>query len=65
MTAIEQGEVESAGPEDALSGRCGATAASGVAGAAVELEAPADAKEFDGVTGKLEKFFSSEPGQGD
>ena len=24
-----------------------------------------DAKDFDGVAGKLEKFFSAEPGQGD
>ena len=28
-------------------------------------EAPADAKEFDGVEGKLEKYFSPNPGQGD
>ena len=26
-------------------------------------EAPADGKEFDGMPGKLEKFFSPEPGQ--
>jgi ferredoxin len=28
-------------------------------------DAPADAKEFDGVDGKLEKFFSPNPGTGD
>jgi ferredoxin len=28
-------------------------------------EAPADAKAWDGVPGKYEKFFSSEPGEGD
>jgi ferredoxin len=28
-------------------------------------EPPADAKEFDGVDGKFEKFFSPEPGEGD
>jgi ferredoxin len=27
-------------------------------------EPPADAKEFDNVENKFEKFFSSEPGQG-
>ena len=26
---------------------------------------PADAKEFDGVTGKLARYFSPNPGQGD
>ena len=28
-------------------------------------DAPADAKDFDGVPGKLEKYFSPEPGEGD
>ena len=28
-------------------------------------EAPADAKEFDGVADKFEKHFSAEPGEGD
>ncbi|MBN9134434.1 MAG: DUF3470 domain-containing protein, partial [Phyllobacterium sp.] len=28
-------------------------------------DAPSDAKEMDGVTGKLEKYFSPEPGEGD
>ncbi|WP_395662824.1 ferredoxin FdxA [Aestuariivirga sp.] len=28
-------------------------------------EAPANAKEFDGVEGKLEKYFSPNPGEGD
>jgi ferredoxin len=28
-------------------------------------DAPADAKEFDGVEGKFEKYFSPEPGEGD
>jgi ferredoxin len=28
-------------------------------------EPPADAKEFDGVEGKLEKYFSPKPGEGD
>ncbi|MGB5949979.1 MAG: ferredoxin FdxA [Parvibaculum sp.] len=28
-------------------------------------EPPADAKEMDGVTGKLEKYFSEAPGEGD
>ena len=28
-------------------------------------DAPADASEFDGVAGKFEKYFSSEPGEGD
>jgi ferredoxin len=28
-------------------------------------DAPGDAKEFDGVEGKLEKFFSPNPGEGD
>ena len=28
-------------------------------------DAPSDAKEFDGVPGKLEKYFSAEPGEGD
>jgi ferredoxin len=31
----------------------------------VKREPPADAKEFDGVEGKLEKYFSPKPGQGD
>jgi ferredoxin len=26
---------------------------------------PADAKEWDGVTGKFEKYFSEAPGEGD
>ena len=28
-------------------------------------EAPTDAKEFEGVEGKFEKYFSKEPGSGD
>ena len=28
-------------------------------------EQPADAKEFEGVEGKFEKYFSKEPGTGD
>src|SRR6201996_5778265 len=28
-------------------------------------EAPADAKDFEGMEGKFEKYFSSEPGSGD
>jgi ferredoxin len=28
-------------------------------------EMPSDAKEFDGVEGKFDKFFSPEPGTGD
>ena len=28
-------------------------------------EAPTDAKEFEGVEGKFEKYFSKEPGAGD
>jgi ferredoxin len=28
-------------------------------------EPPADAKTFDGETGKFEKYFSAEPGEGD
>ena len=28
-------------------------------------DAPADAKEFDGVAGKFEAHFSSNPGEGD
>ena len=31
----------------------------------IKREAPADAKEFDGVPDKLSRFFSAEPGQGD
>lgn len=31
----------------------------------VKREPPADAKDFDGVPGKLEKYFSPQPGQGD
>jgi ferredoxin len=31
----------------------------------VKREPPADAKEFDGVPGKFEKYFSPDPGQGD
>ena len=31
---------------------------------ATKGEAPADAKEFQGVPDKFEKFFKSEPGQG-
>ena len=27
--------------------------------------APADAREFDGVPGKLERYFSANPGEGD
>jgi ferredoxin len=30
----------------------------------VKGEPPADSKEFENVTGKLEKFFSQKPGQG-
>jgi ferredoxin len=32
---------------------------------AVKRDPPADAKAFDGETGKFEKYFSPEPGQGD
>ena len=28
-------------------------------------EGPADGKDFDGVPGKLEKYFSDRPGEGD
>jgi ferredoxin len=31
----------------------------------IKREPPADAKEFDGVPGKFEQYFSSNPGQGD
>jgi ferredoxin len=31
----------------------------------IKREAPADAKEFDGVAGKLEAHFSENPGEGD
>ena len=31
----------------------------------IKRDAPADAKTFDGVTGKLEQYFSANPGQGD
>ena len=31
----------------------------------IKRDAPADAKAFDGVTGKLEQYFSANPGQGD
>ena len=31
----------------------------------IKKEVPADAKEFDGVSDKLARFFSPEPGQGD
>jgi ferredoxin len=31
----------------------------------IKRDPPADAKEFDGVTGKLEKYFSEAPGEGD
>ena len=31
----------------------------------IKRDAPADAKEFDGKTGKLETLFSEKPGQGD
>ena len=31
----------------------------------IKREAPADAKEFDGVEGKFDKYFSAEPGEGD
>ena len=31
----------------------------------IKREPPADAKEFDGVSGKLERYFSPNPGQGD
>jgi ferredoxin len=31
----------------------------------IKREPPADAKEFEGVEGKLEKYFSPEPGEGD
>jgi ferredoxin len=31
----------------------------------IKREAPADAKQFDGETGKLEKYFSEAPGEGD
>ena len=30
-----------------------------------DLESPADAKDFDGVAGKFEKYFSPGPGTGD
>jgi ferredoxin len=31
----------------------------------IKREAPADAKDYDGVPDKFAKFFSSEPGEGD
>jgi len=31
----------------------------------IKKDAPADAKEFDGVAGKFEAHFSSNPGEGD
>ncbi len=31
----------------------------------IKKEAPDDAKEFDGMPGKFEKYFSPEPGAGD
>jgi ferredoxin len=31
----------------------------------IKRDAPADAKDFDGMTGKLEKYFSPAPGKGD
>jgi ferredoxin len=31
----------------------------------VKGEPPADSKEFEGVAGKFEKYFSAKPGQGD
>ena len=31
----------------------------------IKRDAPADAAEFDGQTGKFEKYFSAERGQGD
>ena len=31
----------------------------------IKRDPPADAKEFEGMEGKFEKFFSSEPGEGD
>ena len=31
----------------------------------VKGEPPADSKEFEGVAGKFEKYFSTKPGQGD
>ncbi len=31
----------------------------------IKRESPADADEFQGVEGKLDKFFSEAPGQGD
>jgi ferredoxin len=31
----------------------------------IKRDPPADAKEFEGVPDKLEKYFSPEPGQGD
>ena len=31
----------------------------------VKREPPADGKEFDGQPGKFDKYFSSEPGEGD
>jgi ferredoxin len=31
----------------------------------IKREPPADAKEFDGVSGKFERYFSPNPGQGD
>jgi ferredoxin len=30
-----------------------------------KIESPPDAKDFDGMEGKYEKYFSSEPGTGD
>ena len=30
-----------------------------------KTDAPDDAKEFDGVAGKFDKFFSPAPGKGD
>ena len=31
----------------------------------VKRDGPADGKDFDGIAGKLEKYFSPEPGEGD
>lgn len=31
----------------------------------VKRDGPVDGKEFDGVEGKFEKYFSAEPGEGD
>ena len=31
----------------------------------VKRDGPADGKEFEGMTGKFEKFFSPKPGEGD